>query len=329
MTNAVTNDIRDIKPPLEIPNGWAWLWWTLGTVAALAILFLVFRWWQKQRAQISIAPPIPAHVRAKQKLEEALALISQPKEFCVLVSDTVRFYLEERFDFRAPERTTEEFLRELNATDLLLREQKESLGKFLQNCDLVKFAKYEPGEPELRELYSSAMHLIDETSDIEIPQAATTTRVGLQKGNATPPPLPNAAKGRIFAITGALLQIGPVIWLVFFIRAVIRLVAAVQGLPGGVNSDEFHTMLQAEVQKFSGLLSWFVWLAALVGLGLMMVALLSLYYRAKWFFWFVVVYGVLILWAIPLGTAGGIFYLVYAWQHRREFSRPVPPDLKQ
>jgi hypothetical protein len=102
MTNAVTNDIRDIKPPLEIPNGWAWLWWTLGTVAALAILFLVFRWWQKQRAQISIAPPIPAHVRAKQKLEEALALISQPKEFCVLVSDTVRFYLEERFDFRAP-----------------------------------------------------------------------------------------------------------------------------------------------------------------------------------------------------------------------------------
>ena len=113
--------------------------------------------------RISILPPIPAHVRAKQKLEEALALISQPKEFCVLVSDTIRFYLEERFDFRAPERTTEEFLRELGETDLLLPEQKESLGKFLESCDLVKFAKYEPRENELRELHGAAVKLVEET----------------------------------------------------------------------------------------------------------------------------------------------------------------------
>ncbi len=24
----VANDIRDIKPPIEIPNGWEWLWIT-------------------------------------------------------------------------------------------------------------------------------------------------------------------------------------------------------------------------------------------------------------------------------------------------------------
>ena len=74
-------------------------------------------------------PPVPAHVRAKQKLEEALALISQPKEFCVLVSDTIRFYLEERFDFRAPERTTEEFLRELGGTDVYKRQHLRSRGR--------------------------------------------------------------------------------------------------------------------------------------------------------------------------------------------------------
>ena len=89
--------------------------------------------------------------------QEALALIAQPKPFCILVSDTIRSYLEERFDFRAPERTTEEFLHELQDTDLLSPEQKESLGRFLESCDLVKFAKYEPGEPELRELHGSAV----------------------------------------------------------------------------------------------------------------------------------------------------------------------------
>jgi hypothetical protein len=157
------NDIRDIKPPLEIPNGWAWLWWTVGALAVGTLLTLVWRLVHKRMTRITLPPPIPAHVRAKQKLKEALALIAQPKPFCILVSDTARAYLEERFNFHAPERTTEEFLRELRSTDLLLADQKESLGNFLASCDLVKFAKYEPGENELRELHGSALQLIEET----------------------------------------------------------------------------------------------------------------------------------------------------------------------
>jgi hypothetical protein len=167
LPTAIANDIRDIKPPLEIPNGWELLWWTLGALALFVIGSLVWRHIHRRMTRISIVPPVPAHVRAKQKLEEALALISQPKEFCVLVSDTIRFYLEERFDFRAPERTTEEFLRELGGTDLLAGEQKESLGKFLESCDLVKFAKYEPRENELRELHGAAVKLVEETEPMD------------------------------------------------------------------------------------------------------------------------------------------------------------------
>jgi hypothetical protein len=160
---AVANDIRDIKPPVVIPNVWEWVWWVLAAIATIALVIFFWRWWQIRRSQIPVEPPVPAHVRAKQKLEEALALIAQPKPFCILVSDTIRAYLEEQFDFRAPERTTEEFLHELQATDLLSSEQKESLGNFLESCDLVKFAKYEPREPELRELHGSAVRLIEET----------------------------------------------------------------------------------------------------------------------------------------------------------------------
>ncbi len=161
-------DIRDIKPPIAIPNAWEWVWWTLGALVVLALLYFAWRYWQKRRSQIPVEPPVPAHIRAKQKLEEARALIAQPKPFCILVSDTIRAYLEEQFDFRAPERTTEEFLYELQATDLLLPEQKESLGKFLESCDLVKFAKYEPGEAELRELHGAAVRLVEETEPKQI-----------------------------------------------------------------------------------------------------------------------------------------------------------------
>src|SRR5882757_2733136 len=120
------NDLRDIKPPVDVPNPWAWVWWTLAALAVVVLAWLAWRAWQKQRAAMPLVPAVPPHVRARQKLNEALALIQQPRPFCILVSDTVRFYLEERFDFRAPERTTEEFLYELQATNLLTADQKRS-----------------------------------------------------------------------------------------------------------------------------------------------------------------------------------------------------------
>ena len=180
---AAQDTLRDIKPPIEIIN--IWLWVAIGVVALVLaaggiglILFFALR--KKQM----VAPPlIPPHMRAKEKLKEALALIAQPKPFCILVSDTLRVYLEERFKFHAPERTTEEFLHELQATDRLLPDQKESLSDFLKRCDLVKFARYEPRETELRDLHYSAVRLVEETEPPPVPSApADATR--------NPPPIP-------------------------------------------------------------------------------------------------------------------------------------------
>jgi hypothetical protein len=163
LSGSATNGLRDIKPPIEIPSGWTWVWWVAGTLALTALAYWAWRYWQRKKAETPPIPLVPAHIRAKQKLAEALGLIGQPKEFCILVSDTIRWYLEERFDFHAPERTTEEFLYELRGTNLLTPDQKESLGEFLNRCDLVKFARYEPGEPELRDLHGAAIRLVEET----------------------------------------------------------------------------------------------------------------------------------------------------------------------
>jgi hypothetical protein len=179
-SGAAGGSIHDIKPPVEIPNPWAWVAWALGAIAIAALLYAAWRHWQKRRAQIPPVPLIPPHVRAWQKLQDALALLGQPREFCILVSDTVRWYLEERFDFHAPERTTEEFLWELRETHLLTGGQKDSLGQFLQSCDLVKFARYEPGEPELRGLHETALRLVEETEPHE-PASDSGTLPGIRQ----------------------------------------------------------------------------------------------------------------------------------------------------
>ncbi|MSU57685.1 MAG: hypothetical protein EXS35_05805 [Pedosphaera sp.] len=173
---ANVNDIRDIKPPVQIASGWEWLWWALGAFVLGAVLFALWKWWRRKQTEVHAAPPIPAHVRAKQKLLEALALIAQPKPFVIAVSDIARGYLEERFEFHAPERTTEEFLYELQNTDRLTRDQKENLGEFLQSCDLVKFAKYEPREPELRDLHGAALRLVEETEPPEVQSPESRVR---------------------------------------------------------------------------------------------------------------------------------------------------------
>jgi len=184
-----TNNLRDIKPPLEIPSGWAWLWFALGALALVVAAYLFWRYWRKRRTKVAAVPVIPPHVRAKQRLQKALSLIDQPREFCILVSDTIRWYLEERFDFHAPERTTEEFLYELQSTNLLTREQKESLAEFLKRCDLVKFAKYEPGEPELRDLHDSAFRLVEETQRAPLDESepvATSIGATTQASDSAP-----------------------------------------------------------------------------------------------------------------------------------------------
>ena len=187
-STAAANDIRDIKPPVEIPNGWEWVWWVLAALAIAAAAIFAWRWWQKRKANLPVVPPLPAHIRAKQRLDETLALISQPKPFCTLVSDIIRLYLEERFNVHAPERTTEEFLYELQDTDLLTAGQKEWLGNFLGRCDLVKFARYEPGEPELRDLHGSAVRLVEETERVE----TRTERDSASASDATDDALPTA-----------------------------------------------------------------------------------------------------------------------------------------
>jgi hypothetical protein len=172
-TNAAAPAFQDtIKPLIAIPNGWLWFFWIAGILLLAAAGWLLWRYWRKKAATLRLSPPVPPHVHARRMLDHALSLISQPKPFSIAVSGAIRVYLEQRFDFHAPDRTTEEFLYELQESQLLTPEQKQSLAEFLASCDLIKFAKYEPTETELRALHASALRLVNETEPRELPVAS-------------------------------------------------------------------------------------------------------------------------------------------------------------
>ena len=174
LVGAIPTDIRGIKPPVDIPDPWLWLWVLLSGLAAAILVLVIVGLFRRKKAQETEVVVIPPHIRAKQRLAEALRLISDPNQFCTEVSQTLRLYLEERFTLRAPERTTEEFLVELQNSKHLTLDQKHSLGEFLQSCDLVKFARHEPTETNLRQLHDAALRLVDETQFDPIAAAASS-----------------------------------------------------------------------------------------------------------------------------------------------------------
>ena len=171
--------LRDIRDPVPIGAGLWWLW-----LLGVAVLIAAIIWFLKRRKKKPALDPsllIPPHRRAKERLRGATELISNPYAFCSLVSDVLRIYLEERFNLHAPDRTTEEFLEDLRQSPVLNDEQKVLLRNFLGQCDLVKFARMEPAEPELRALLDAAFRLIDETQEaVPLPRPAEPAMAGVQ-----------------------------------------------------------------------------------------------------------------------------------------------------
>src|SRR4051812_17799942 len=97
--SAAADVLHDIKGPVEVPDYWMYLWIGLIILGVIAAGYFLWDRWLKERFTPKPLPPLPPHVRAKRKLREAIAQIHEPQVFTVLVSDTIRIYLEERFDF--------------------------------------------------------------------------------------------------------------------------------------------------------------------------------------------------------------------------------------
>lgn len=174
------NDIRDIKGLVPIPHGW-WSLWALLIAAAIAMTLWLY--WRKRHQPDAavVLPPLTPYERAIRALQQLLAdqLIERGEVdvFYTRLSDIVRRYLEDRFHLRAPERTTEEFLYEVARDNTLIQEHKDLLGRFLQESDLVKFARLEPEQADMKRAFEAAYKFIDDTQPKVQQEAALVTEI--------------------------------------------------------------------------------------------------------------------------------------------------------
>ena len=158
-------DINEIAPPVGMPGGWWWLWALPGLLLGGAVV-----WWWRRRRPVAMAVPLP-HEIALKALRELMAADlparGQTKTFYLRVSSILRHYIEDRFALHAPERTTEEFLRDLRDDRRLSDSQKGLLRDFLRHCDMVKFAEHQPNRDEVNQTLNACAQFIAETKPRE------------------------------------------------------------------------------------------------------------------------------------------------------------------
>jgi len=162
-------EIRNVKrlDPVELPTAWSrWWWaWTAGVVLllAIAITWLI----RRRRRKRDIVVPIPAHEWAQREISALLSedLIARGlvQEFYYRISGIVRGYIERRFGVCAPEMTTEEFLSAARDHPRLSGPHTEELQQFLLACDLVKYARYQPGPWESDAVLRAACDFVERT----------------------------------------------------------------------------------------------------------------------------------------------------------------------
>jgi hypothetical protein len=99
----------------------------------------------------------------------------------VALSAIVRRYLEQRYEIRAPELTTEEFLPVATARPELSADHRSLLRSFLERCDRVKFAGYRPDADESLATLKAARGFVEDTR-LREPIAVAVARPGTGQG---------------------------------------------------------------------------------------------------------------------------------------------------
>lgn len=143
--------IRPIYPPYKFPP---WLWITLGVLAAAAAAYFLRKWLKNRSAAGLAAAAAAADARTPyQKASDALDKLlgsglweeGKIKEFYSGLSDIFRTYLFAEFGIAAELMTTGAITRDLKKTGADIKTVIKT-REFLESADLVKFAKFRPGE---------------------------------------------------------------------------------------------------------------------------------------------------------------------------------------
>jgi len=160
----------------------------IGLLAGALLAYLVRMWMLRPRAVPPPPPPRPPWEIALERLDEVrhagLLQVGRFQEYFDRVNDAVRDYLGGRYGFDGLESTTDEILAALRRATL---EQiaMPAVVQFLDECDLVKFAKFTPTTEECTRALDSAERIVRATMPRMAGGAPMTTS---DNPGAMPPP---------------------------------------------------------------------------------------------------------------------------------------------
>ncbi|MCP5040305.1 MAG: hypothetical protein GY944_04695 [bacterium] len=150
-------------------------YWVIATVAIVVLVAgapLFYRFWSAREVA---RRKRSAYEVARIELDALLQWESHPtgdrvEAFYVKLSGIIRQYLEDRFELRSPELTTEEFLVVASRSPDLNADLRSRLGDFLKGADLVKFAGLVPGPSEIDASVEAARRFLEETRTPDDPR---------------------------------------------------------------------------------------------------------------------------------------------------------------
>jgi hypothetical protein len=165
-------EIKDVKDPVKVPLNWLLiLMWVAIAAVVLGAAILIWLRYKKNKANKVVTVPkiiLPAHVVALTALDELekkhLWQQGMVKEYHSEITEIIRAYFERKFDLRALELTTTE-------VNLQLKEKSgaaniiDITNDFLNNADLVKFAKFKPENSVNEEMMKQALEIVNRTSN--------------------------------------------------------------------------------------------------------------------------------------------------------------------
>jgi hypothetical protein len=173
-TEAEMEDIRGLKPPIDVKGGGKLFY----VMALLLIGAGVFAWFYlRSRAKALRIPEIPEELKKPawevaaselQALRDSGLLKKRLiKQYYINMSEIIRKYIQRRFQVLALDRTTQEIKQELKGIKID-RGIIDLIHVLLQDCDLVKFAKFIPSESQIDHDFKQASEIVESTKPKEV-----------------------------------------------------------------------------------------------------------------------------------------------------------------
>lgn len=146
------DQLEAMLPPQPLDENQQY-WWVWGLPFSIVVLLTAWKFVRRRKTQAVTdrkrSPEELASEALAKLLAEDLPQQGLFKDFYVRLTGIVRIYIEGTTGLRAPEQTTEEFLREIRTRATFPPERSIQLQEFLEAADMVKYAGQQPSSEQI------------------------------------------------------------------------------------------------------------------------------------------------------------------------------------